>query len=61
MAYTKHDPIKQRPDYVDTEVDLTYHDFNKAVNNRASYIEHGIDDIKETIETIFADAKQSHL
>ena len=32
MAYTKHDPIKQRPDYVDTEVDLTYHDLLAKYN-----------------------------
>lgn len=40
-AFTKEHP-EERPDWVDREVEATYQDFELAVANRSSFIEHGI-------------------
>ena len=49
MAYTKSSPVTERPEYVDREVDLVYKDFDLAISNSKSFIEHGMHDIEMVV------------
>jgi hypothetical protein len=51
MAYTKsQNRVEERPNYVDQEINLVYKDFALAVENKASFLEHGIGDIESVME-----------
>jgi len=49
MAYTKSSPVTERPEYVDREVDLVHKDFDLAISNSKSFIEHGMHDIEMVV------------
>jgi len=49
MAYTKHNGIKEVPIYALREMNQVYEDFDLAIKNSSSFIEHGIDDIEKCL------------
>lgn len=49
MAYTKALPVKETPAYVEHEMLQVYQDFDLAVKNGNSFIEHGMDAIAQTL------------
>ena len=46
MAYTKSSSVEDRPEYVDREVESVHKDFDLAISNSKSFIEHGMHDIE---------------
>lgn len=50
MAYTRAQPYEDRPAYVNDEMNCVYKDFDLAVQNSNSFIEHGMENIYQILK-----------